>query len=190
MVDCGRYGPPSGMRSPSVCVPSSFWMMKLSSGSPGITRIRDVNGVVWHVRNGTIIKSGNESHGWARAVVDFPVPYDLDIGEVRGLMERTTAAMWQDPAWQEVITERPEVWGIQEITGDAVVIRVIARTAPLRQWEVTRELRERLKAAVAILGGSAPATLAEAPGPAEPGDPDEPGGAAEPGGEGTDPDGG
>jgi small conductance mechanosensitive channel len=80
------------------------------------------------------------------------------------------------------------VWGIQEITGDAVVIRVIARTAPLRQWEVTRELRERLKAAVAVPGGAAPATLAEAPGPAEPGDPDEPAGAPEPGGEGTDPD--
>ncbi len=85
-----------------------------------ITRLRDVNGVVWHIRNGTIGKSGNESHGWARAVVDFPVPYDLDIGEVRGLMERTTTAMWQDPAWHDVITERPEVWGVQEITGDSV----------------------------------------------------------------------
>ena len=40
-----------------------------------ITRLRDVNGVVWHVRNGTIKKAGNESQGWARAVVDFPVPY-------------------------------------------------------------------------------------------------------------------
>jgi small-conductance mechanosensitive channel len=158
-----------------------------------ITRLRDVNGVVWHVRNGTIGKSGNESHGWARAVVDFAVPYDLDIGEVRGLMERTTTAMWQDPEWQDVITERPEVWGVQEITGDQVVIRVIARTAPLRQWEVTRELRERLKTAVAILGGAAPAGLAEGGlaeggGPAEPGDPAEPGGVPEPGDAGTDPD--
>ncbi len=48
-----------------------------------ITRVRDVNGVIWHIRNGTISKSGNESHGWARAVVDFPLPYNLDITEAR-----------------------------------------------------------------------------------------------------------
>ncbi|HMH89808.1 MAG TPA: mechanosensitive ion channel domain-containing protein, partial [Streptosporangiaceae bacterium] len=77
-----------------------------------ITRIRDVNGVVWHIRNGTIGKSGNESHGWSRAVVDFPVPYALDTAEVRGLMERTATLMWQDPAWAEVITAQPEVWGV------------------------------------------------------------------------------
>src|ERR1019366_5145256 len=29
-----------------------------------ITRVRDVSGVVWHIRNGTITQSGNESHGW------------------------------------------------------------------------------------------------------------------------------
>jgi small-conductance mechanosensitive channel len=131
-----------------------------------ITRIRDVNGVVWHVRNGTIGKSGNESHGWSRAVVDFPVPYDLDTAEVRALMESTAALMWQDPAWQDVMTERPEVWGIEELSGDSVVIRVIARTAPLRQWDVSRELRERLKVAV---GGLAPAAAGV---PAPRGEPD------------------
>jgi small-conductance mechanosensitive channel len=117
-----------------------------------ITRVRDVNGVVWHIRNGTISKSGNESHGWARAVVDFPVPYDLETMEVRGLMERTAVTMWRDPAWRDVILDRPEVWGVQEVASDSVLMRVTARTAPLRQWEVGRELRERLKDALAGLG--------------------------------------
>jgi moderate conductance mechanosensitive channel len=120
-----------------------------------ITRVRDVNGVIWFIRNGTISKSGNESHGWARAVVDFPVPYDLDIGEVRGLMESTAVLMWQDPAWQTFILERPEVWGVQEVTSDSVLVRVIARTAPLKQWEVGRELRERLKVALMALSPTA-----------------------------------
>jgi moderate conductance mechanosensitive channel len=123
-----------------------------------ITRVRDVNGVIWHIRNGTISKSGNESHGWARAVVDFPVPYERDIVEVRARMEQTAVAMWQDPAWQDVILDRPEVWGVQEVSSESVVVRVIARTAPLRQWEVGRELRELLKVALADLvtdGGSA-----------------------------------
>ena len=160
-----------------------------------ITRVRDVNGVVWHIRNGTIGKSGNESHGWARAVVDFPVPYALDIAEVRALMERTAGDMWRDPMWREVITAQPEVWGVQEVTADSVLVRVIARTAPLRQWEVGRELRERLKVAVAGLTadvaaaaslstagtgtGSGPGTV---PAPrAEPGAAAEPGPASEPG---------
>ena len=156
-----------------------------------ITRVRDVNGVVWHIRNGTIGKSGNESHGWSRAVVDFPVPYALDTAEVRALMERTAGDMWRDPMWREVITAKPEVWGVQEVTSDSVLVRVIARTAPLRQWEVGRELRERLKVAVAGLSAdvAAAASLATAgagagavPAPrAEPGAPAEPGPAAEPG---------
>jgi moderate conductance mechanosensitive channel len=124
-----------------------------------ITRVRDVNGVIWHIRNGTISRSGNESHGWARAVVDFPVPYDLAIVDVRALMESTAVAMWQDPAWQNVILERPEVWGVQEVTSDSVLMRVIARTAPLRQWEVGRELRERLKTAIAAVSGVAAGSL-------------------------------
>jgi small-conductance mechanosensitive channel len=116
-----------------------------------ITRVRDVNGVIWHIRNGTISKSGNESHGWARAVVDFPVPHNLDIMQARTLMEHAAVAMWQDETWHEVILERPEVWGVQEVTSESVLVRVIARTAPLRQWEVGRELRERITVALAGL---------------------------------------
>ncbi len=116
-----------------------------------ITRVRDVNGVIWHIRNGTISKSGNESHGWARAVVDIPLPYNLDITEARPLMEEAALAMWQDDAWSDVILERPEIWGVQQVTSESVLMRVIARTAPLRQWAVGRELRERLMVALSGL---------------------------------------
>ena len=51
------------------------------------TRLRDVNGVVWHLRNGALEKVGNESQGWARAVVDIPIPPELEIGDTRTLME-------------------------------------------------------------------------------------------------------
>jgi small conductance mechanosensitive channel len=125
-----------------------------------ITRIRDVDGVVWHIRNGTIAQSGNESHGWARAVVDFPVPYALDTAEVRTLMERTAAEMWADPAWRTVITSEPEVWGVQDVASDSVLLRVTARTAPLHKSDVARELRERLKAAMAGLSPAGAAGVA------------------------------
>ena len=117
-----------------------------------ITRLRDVNGVVWHVRNGTITKAGNKSQGWARAVVDFPVPYRHDIPQVRQVMAQTATAMWQEPAWHEIILEEPEVWGVQTLYTDAVLLRVVARTVPLRQWEVQRELTERLKTALDASG--------------------------------------
>ena len=97
-----------------------------------ITRLRDVNGVAWHIRNGTISKAGNKSQGWARAVVDFPVPYRHDIPQVRQVMARTATAMWQEPSWRGVILEQPEVWGVQTLYTDAVLLRVVARTAPLR----------------------------------------------------------
>jgi moderate conductance mechanosensitive channel len=120
-----------------------------------ITRLRDVNGVVWHVRNGTIQKAGNESQGWSRAVVDFPVPYHQDIPLVRQTMMQAANAMWQESVWQEVILEKPEVWGVQELSSEAVLMRVTARTVPLRQWEVQRELMERLKTALDAAGAGA-----------------------------------
>jgi small conductance mechanosensitive channel len=117
-----------------------------------ITRLRDVNGVVWHIRNGTIKKAGNESQGWARAVVDFPVPYQENIPMVRQTMTRTAKGMWQETTWHEIILEEPEVWGVQSLSSEAVLMRVTARTVPLRQWEVQRELTERLKIALDATG--------------------------------------
>lgn len=134
-----------------------------------ITRLRDVNGVAWYIRNGTIKQTGNESQSWARAVVDFPVRYDRDLGTVREVMQEATSNLWQDSSWQDVLLEAPEVWGVQELSSESVVMRVTARTAPLRQWDVARELRERLKSALDAADG---AVLAPPSGPAPP---DEPG---------------
>ncbi len=114
-----------------------------------ITRVRDVNGIVWHIRNGAIETVGNESQGWARAVIDFPVPFAADLAAIRGLLTRTGDAMWNDPTWRSVMLEAPEVWGAQEISSSEVTMRIVAKTAPLRQWEVEREMRARVKDALA-----------------------------------------
>ena len=117
------------------------------------TRLRDVNGVVWHLRNGALEKVGNESQGWARAVVDMPVPRGRDIAGTRQVMEQAAATMWRERRWRKLMLEKPEVWGVQDISISStsesqVVIRVAAKTLPLRQWEVARELRERVKSAL------------------------------------------
>jgi small-conductance mechanosensitive channel len=112
------------------------------------TRFRDVNGVVWHIRNGTIEKVGNESQGWSRAVIDYPVPYEEDLSRIRTLMERAAERMFSESGWSTLMIEKPEVWGAQELSSREVTMRIVAKTVPMRQWEVARELRSRVKAAL------------------------------------------
>jgi len=116
------------------------------------TRVRDTNGVVWHIRNGTIERVGNKSQGWARAVVDVPLGYDQDIARARKIMKDAAAAMWQEPMWRNVILEAPEVWGIQALWSNLQVLRLVAKTTSLSQWEATRELRGRVTTALSEQG--------------------------------------
>ena len=112
------------------------------------TRLRDVNGVVWHIRNGTIDSVGNESQGWSRAVIDYPVPYGEDLARIRALMEQAAGSLFRERGWRQLMLENPEVWGAQELSSREVTMRIVAKTAPMRQWEVARELRARVKAAL------------------------------------------
>ena len=110
-----------------------------------ITRLRDVNGVVWYMRNGEINRIGNESQNWARSVLDIPVSPDENVDRIRALLKKTADALAADPSWDELILEEPSVWGVQALTGDAMVVRVVLKTAPGKQAEVSRQLRERVK---------------------------------------------
>jgi moderate conductance mechanosensitive channel len=116
------------------------------------TRLRDVNGVVWHIRNGTIDTVGNESQGWSRAVIDYPVAYSEDLARVRGLMEQAAGGLYRDRRWRRLMLEEPEVWGAQELSSTEVTMRIVAKTEPMRQWEVARELRARVKSVLDTAG--------------------------------------
>lgn len=110
-----------------------------------VTRMRDVNGVVWYVPNGEIKKVGNESQNWGRAVLDIPVDIHEDTEKVKEILQRTADEMAADGPWNDIVLEEPSVWGVQALAGDALVIRVVLKTAPGRQGDVARELRERVK---------------------------------------------
>jgi small-conductance mechanosensitive channel len=120
------------------------------------TQLRDVSGVVWHIRNGTIDTVGNESQGWSRAIIDYPVPYGEDLARIRMLMEQAADSVYGERGWRELFLEEPEVWGAQGLSSKEVTMRIVAKTAPMRQWEVARELRARVKA-VLDAAGVAPA---------------------------------
>jgi small-conductance mechanosensitive channel len=114
-----------------------------------ITKVRDVDGVIWYLRNGAIKRVGNQSQGWARAVVDVPVAYTEDVGKVREIMELTAGELYDDEAWHDrFIDGQPKILGVESLDGAYVIVRLQARTAPQKNFEVARELRARLKAAL------------------------------------------
>jgi small-conductance mechanosensitive channel len=112
-----------------------------------VTRLRSVDGTVWYVPNGQIQRVGNQSQGWARAVLDIGVAYGEDIPRVQALLTQVGQALHADPAYAALIMEEPEVWGVEALSADSVVVRIVVKTVPLEQWTVARELRRRIKAA-------------------------------------------
>jgi small-conductance mechanosensitive channel len=116
------------------------------------TRLRDVQGTVWHIRNGEVIRVGNKSQGWARALLDIPVAWDTDVEQVRDAVKAAADSVWQDEEWSDKIVEEPEVWGVEDMGSAGLVIRLAVKTAPLEQWKVGRELRVRVKAALDAAG--------------------------------------
>jgi moderate conductance mechanosensitive channel len=111
------------------------------------TRIRDVTGTLWHVPNGEITRIGNMSQEWARALLDIGVAYGTDIDAASEIILRVASTMAEEPGHAEEILEPPEVWGVQDLADDSVVIRLVVKTVPGRQWAVARELRRRIKMA-------------------------------------------
>jgi moderate conductance mechanosensitive channel len=120
------------------------------------TRVRDVDGVVWHVPNGAITRLGNKSQQWSRAVVDVEVAYEADTGAATEVIRDVADGLWHDEAFASIILAAPDVLGVESLGSGRVVIRVVARTRPQEQWRVARELRSRIKGALDAAGIAAP----------------------------------
>ena len=123
------------------------------------TRLRDVNGTVWHVPNGQILRVGNKSQQWARALIDRAVAHDTDIGAAERVIKATPDELWKDPAWAGQVLEEPEVWGVERIGSGGVDIRLVIKTRPASQFKVMRELRIRVKEALDAQGIQAPTVM-------------------------------
>jgi small-conductance mechanosensitive channel len=110
-----------------------------------ITTLRDVNGTVWYVRNGEILRVGNSSQGFAVAVVDVPIGYGADVGQATEILQRVTEqAVTAAPLADDVI-EPPEVLGVERVTAtEGITMRVTVKVRPGRQWAVQRSLRGKV----------------------------------------------
>ncbi|HEX6255079.1 MAG TPA: mechanosensitive ion channel family protein [Euzebyales bacterium] len=111
------------------------------------TRLRAVDGVLWHVPNGEIVRVGNLSQQWSRSLLDIPVAYGTDLNQAISVIKSTADALWHDDDWRGLVLEEPDVWGVEQFADSAVMIRLVLKVVPAQQWAVSRELRLRLKAA-------------------------------------------
>ncbi|MGW5524251.1 mechanosensitive ion channel family protein [Gordonia sp. NPDC003950] len=138
-----------------------------------VTKLRTSEGEVITVPNGQIIKATNLSKDWARAVVDVPVPAEADIGLVNETLDRVGRDFFEDRNWHDLLLDAPSPLGVTDLELDSVTVRMVARTLPGKQFEVSRALRVAIVQALARegitvapgrdaqSGGAPPATLAD-----------------------------
>lgn len=112
------------------------------------TRLRDESGTVWYVRNGEIARVGNQSQGFAQVVLDVPIDVAADLAAASAAIAAAAEQMHADPDWSASFLGEPELSGVQELTREQTVIRLIAQVRPLQQWRVAAELRGRVRVAL------------------------------------------
>lgn len=116
------------------------------------TRIRDLEGTLWHVPNGEIRRTGNMSQGWGRVVLDVSVASHTDVDQAAEIMENVARHMASEPPYDRDFRADPEIWGVQALSAGSIDIRLVAVTRPATQWALTRELRRRIKPALETAG--------------------------------------
>ena len=120
-----------------------------------ITTVRASNGEVVITPNGQIVQVTNLSRDWARAVIDVPVPLTADVTHVSDLLRLVGVAAFADPELHSLLLDAPAVMGVESIEVDQFAIRLVARTLPGKQFEVSRALRARISRTLSNHGLSA-----------------------------------
>lgn len=123
-----------------------------------ITRLRDVEGTLWYVTNGSVTELGNLSQGWSLAVVDVPVAYGADLDQVNQVLTGVAAQLQADAAWSDRVLPEPPLIAAESTTPQAITFRIRLRTVANQQLVVGRELRVRALAALESAGVAAPGT--------------------------------
>jgi small conductance mechanosensitive channel len=109
--------------------------------------LRDLAGVVHVIPNGTITTLANMTKGWSGYVVDVGVAYREDTDRVIQVMREVGDDLRKDPRLGPSILEAIEIFGVDDFKESEVTIKARLKTVPMRQWDVGREYRRRLKKA-------------------------------------------
>ena len=124
-----------------------------------VTTVRTADGEVVVTPNGQIGQVTNLSRGWARAVVDVPVPATVDVNRVSDLLRQIGEEAYEEPELRQLLLDPPAVMGVQSIDVTQFQVRMVARTLPGMQFDVGRILRARVAAGLLREGISLPASV-------------------------------
>jgi small-conductance mechanosensitive channel len=116
------------------------------------TRLRAVDGTVWHVRNGEIDRVGNLSRDWGRVLLDVEVARGADLALATRTVEQTAQQLYRDGQWRPWLLDEPEVWGVEGLGPASATIRLALKTRPSKRDQVARELRARVDKAIERVG--------------------------------------
>ena len=117
----------------------------VESVSPRKTVLRDLEGRVHTIPNGEIKVVTNLSKEWSRALVDIGISYREDIDHIITLLSEIGKELANEEPYKSAILEPMEILGVEQFKESEIIIRMIVKTVPLKQWEVSRELRRRIK---------------------------------------------
>lgn len=117
-----------------------------------MTQLRDTEGRLTTVPNGQIDIVQNLSKEWSRVDLGIPVGLEADTDKALTLIDQVASEMSQDAAWGALILEPPLLLGVDSLDHTGTTIRLWIKTQPLKQWDVAREYRRRLKAAFDVAG--------------------------------------
>ncbi|MFM6001423.1 MAG: mechanosensitive ion channel family protein [Dolichospermum sp.] len=121
-----------------------------------MTQVRDSEGRLITIPNSEVKVVANLSSRWSRADLTIPISYQVNVDQVLTLIEDVGLDMTQDPQWQDQILEKPNVLGIDNFSDRGIMIRILIKTQPLKQWAVAREYRRRLKITLDAAGINIP----------------------------------
>ena len=111
------------------------------------TVLRDLDGIVHHVPNGSIERTSNYSKDFSGINLDVGVGYDSDLKKVRKTVNEVGKELAKDKEWEDNIIEAPQFLRVENFGDSSIDIKITGKVKPLKQWDVAGELRERLKIA-------------------------------------------
>lgn len=109
------------------------------------TRLRDLEGKIHIIPNGSMDVVTNMTKRYSRFVLDIGVAYKEDVDEIMALLKEIGDELQADPEYGKKILEPLQVLGVQDFADSAVVIRSLFTTKPMEQWGIGREFRRRIK---------------------------------------------
>jgi small conductance mechanosensitive channel len=117
-----------------------------------ITQLRNEEGRLITIPNSVITIVQNLSKEWSRVDLQVSVGYDADLNQALAVIDDVAQTMSRDRQWEDLILEKPLLLGVDRMDHMGVTIRLWIKTKPLKQWEVAREYRRRLKLAFDDVG--------------------------------------